>query len=200
MSREIVVLENCPVVQEDDGRVHFKASGRIDADGAYRAYHPDNKSGLDDLRNAGGPGNWYGVVVDKSGKPIIQGPEDPAPGFHVSATAYQWPQFPANDPRRYVDSENVPYIVVSPLIRNGAKGVVLGCKARISLGSVSVEAVVADIGPRKKIGELSIAAAKALGIPHSARSGGEERQIIQYDIWPGQPAFVNGVTYDLIPG
>jgi hypothetical protein len=197
MSKELVVLENQPVVQDDDGRVHYTASARIDADGAYRAYHPDNRSGLDDLRNAGGPGNWYGIVAP-GGKPIIQTEDDPAPGFYVSATAYQWPQFSSNDPRRYVDSENVPYIVVSPLIRNAAAGIVLGCKARVTFNGKSVDAVVADIGPRKKIGELSIAAAKAVGIPHSARSGGEERQVVHYELWPDVPAEVNGVTYNLI--
>jgi hypothetical protein len=199
MSKELVILENQPVVQDDDGRVHFKASGRIDADGAYRAYHPDNRSGLDDLRNAGGPGNWYGVVTHQ-GIPIIQTEDDPAPGFHVSATAYQWEQFLPDDPKRYVDSETVPYIVVSPLIRNAAKGVVLGCKARVTYNEKSVDAVVADIGPRKKIGELSIAAAKVVGIPPSARTGGEERQIVHYEFWPDVPATVNGITYRLIRG
>lgn len=199
MSKELVILENQPVVQDDDGRVHFTASARIDADGAYRAYHPDNRSGLDDLRNAGGPGNWYGIVTE-GGTPIVQTANDPAPGFYVSATSYEWPTFPKNDPRRYVDSESVAYIVVSPLIRNSARGVVLGCKARVTFNGHSVEAVVADIGPRKKIGELSIAAAQAVNIPHSARSGGEERQIVEYEFWPGVPAEVNGVTYELIPG
>lgn len=199
MSKELVILEGQPVTQDDDGRVHFKGAGRIDADGAYRAYHPDNKSGLDDLRNAGGPGNWYGVVTGDNGKPIIQGNDDPAPGFHVSATAYQWPEFSKNDPRRYVDSEKVAYVVVSPLIRNAAKGVVMGCKARVTYKGKMVDAVVADIGPRKKIGELSISAAKAVGIPSSPRHGGEERQIVGYELWPGVAAVVNGVTYKLIP-
>lgn len=169
------------------------------SDGAYRAYHPDNRSGLDDLRNAGGPGNWYGVVTGADGRPIVQTSNDPAPGFHVSATSYEWPEFGKNDPRRYVDAEHVPYIVVSPLIRNAAKGVVLGCKARVHCNGKSVDAVVADIGPRKKIGELSIAAAAAVGIPPSARAGGEERQVVEYEFWPGVPAVVNGVTYPLIP-
>lgn len=201
MSKELVILENQPVVQDDDGRVHYTAAGRIDADGAYRAYHPDNKSGLDDLRNAGAPGNWYGIVcAPNGGLPWIQGQADPAPGFYVSATAYQWPDFAPSDPSRYVDSESVPYIVVSPLIRNAAKGVVLGCKARVTYKGKSVDAVVADIGPRKKIGELSIAAAKAVGIPSSARSGGEERQIVEYEFFPDVPAVVNGVTYNLIRG
>jgi hypothetical protein len=198
--KELITIEGNLVVQDDDGRGRYVAAGRIDADGAYRAYHPDNHSGLDDLRNAGGPGNWYGIVIAPDGHPVVQGPNDPAPGFYVSATAYQWPGFAKTNPLRYVDADSVAYIVVSPLIRAAARGVVLGCKARVTFRGTSVDAVVADIGPRKKIGELSIAAARAVGIPHSARSGGEERSIVQYEFWPGVPAVVNGATYDLIPG
>jgi hypothetical protein len=194
---ELVILEGHSVIQDDDGRVHFTAAGRIDADGAIRAYHPDNKRGLDDLRNAGGPGNWYGIVTDRTGKPFVQGPQDPAPGFYVSATAYQWAGRAPSDPRRYVDSETIPYVVVSPLIRNAAKGIVLGCKARISYNGRSVDAVVADIGPRKKIGELSIAAAKALGFPSSPRTGGVDSGV-RYELWPGVAAVVSRVTYDLL--
>jgi len=36
----------------------------VDADGAYHAFHPDDKSGLDFLANAGHPGNWMGLVTD----------------------------------------------------------------------------------------------------------------------------------------
>jgi hypothetical protein len=43
--------QNCKstIIEEDDGRVYFKADMDIDADGAYRAYHPNNKSRLDNL-------------------------------------------------------------------------------------------------------------------------------------------------------
>lgn len=201
--KELVIIEGVSVIQDEpeggqpSGRVHYAAAGRIDADGGYNAYHPDNRSGLDDLRNAGGPGNWYGIVTI-NGEPVIQDGDDPAPGFYVSATSYEWSAFTKFDPQRYVDAGSVPYIVVSPLIRNAAKGVVLGCKARVTCNGKSVDAVVGDIGPRKKIGELSIAAAKAVGIPHSARTGGEERKIVNYEFWPDVPAVVNGVTYPLI--
>lgn len=201
MSKILLALEGVPVVQEEDGRVHFVAKAAIDADGAYRAYHPDSKSGLDALAHAGKPGNWWGIVTDANGKPFIQGPNDPAPGFYVSATAYEWKGFKAHDPKRYVDSETVPYVVVSPSIRRAAKGVVMGCKAVITntVTGQSVEAVVADIGPRQKIGELSIAAAKAVGVDGNPRSGGTEKKIIHYQIFPGTPAVVNGVKYNLIP-
>lgn len=195
--RELLRIDGVPVMIDDtDGSGQWVAGAMIDGDGCPRCYGPNGK-GLDDLRNAGSPGNWYGLVTDQHGNPVVQGPNDPEPGYYVSATAYQWPNESRTSPRRYVDSEKVPFIVVSPLIRKAFPGIVLGCRARATLDSRTVICVVADIGPHNRIGELSIAAAVALGIPSSPRNGGEERKIIQYDIWPGVAANINGVEYQL---
>lgn len=182
-------------------RIEFTADGDIDADGAYRAYHPDSKSGLDNLANAGRPGNWFGIVTDRNGVPFIQGENDPAPGFYISATSYQWEQYAKNDPRRYLDSETVPFMVVQGYIRNRAKGVVLGCQGRITniRNGLQVDCVVGDMGPLKKIGELSIAAAVGVGIVSDPRKGGVDFPILKYELWPDQPAVVNGIQYNLIP-
>src|SRR5262245_50331332 len=77
----------------------FYAGGMmIDADGAYRAYHPANK-GLDFLANGGKPGNWWALVTENgkpSGTPVVQGPADPAPGFYISLEDHAFePQEPA---------------------------------------------------------------------------------------------------------
>jgi hypothetical protein len=45
--------------------------------------------------------------------------------------------------------------------------------------------VVADKGPSKKIGELSIAAARAIGLNPSPRNGGTETPELLYELWPG---------------
>ena len=71
----------------------------------------------------------------------------------------------------------------------------------------SVEAVVADGGPSNKLGEISLACAKAIGVPagegstHPANSGGvdADSHIIHYRLFPGVAAMVNGVTYPLQP-
>lgn len=93
------------------------------------------------------------------------------------------------------------YIVVPPAILKGVTPVVLGCQAYVinTLNGLFTDAVVGDVGPRTKIGEISIACAKALGIPSSPTSGGESRHVISYIITPGQPATVNGKTYALQP-
>lgn len=198
MDKLLCVLEGAEVRQELGGRVYFKADGDVDADGANGqagqwAYRTGN-SGLEDLKNAGYPNtNWYQdiLVCDKHGQPIIYDG-----GGIASKTAYEWRT--QNDPRlRYVDSYSVPYIVVSPAIRNAAKGIVLGCLARVTYKGNTVECVVADIGPLKKVGEISMAAARIVGMNWNPRHGGEEDFIVKYELWTDTPADIDGVLYEL---
>lgn len=152
----------------------FEAGMMIDADGSPRAYHIEPGKGLDYIGNAGKPGNWWALVTDTGrpgGKPIVQGPGDPAPGYYVSTTSLSDRSMKRTDPRRYVDSERIPFFV---LPGNGKFGAVLG-----DLGFVvnpakgrSCGAIFADICPKGKIGEGSISLAKALGVPSSPKSGG----------------------------
>ena len=143
----------------------------IDADGAPNAYHPGGE-GLDALANAGKPGNWWGVVTDDGtakGTPVVQGARDPFPGFYVSATSLEDPGFARTDPRRYVASTKVPYVVLPPQLLKHAR---LGDFAMVERGGKRVFALVADTGPKDKLGEGSIALAEALGVPSSPRRGG----------------------------
>lgn len=93
------------------------------------------------------------------------------------------------------------YVVVPPAILNGVKGVVLGCSAHaLNLrNGHSSDAVVGDIGPHTKIGEISVALAKALGLNPSPNNGGTEEHIIAYTLHPGVPAVVDGKAYALQP-
>jgi len=83
-----------------------------------------------------------------------------------------------------------------------AKGVVIGCKASVSFKSKNkkktIDAVVADVSGGNDIGELSIAAAKKLGIPDSPRHGGVDSGV-SFEFWPDQPAIINGEVYQLQP-
>ena len=95
---------------------------------------------------------------------------------------------------RAVDATAVAYVVVNPHVRTNAKGIVIGCKAVLSFNGNSVDAVAADVSGGGQIGEISIAAAKALGIPSSPRTGGVDSGV-DYSLWPGTPAVINGETY-----
>ena len=163
-------------VTVDSGVMSFTSGLAVDGDGSPHAYHPDSASGLDRLANAGHPGNWWGVVTDDGsagGTPIVQGAHDPAPGFFVSATSLVDRSRPLHDPRRYVDSETIPYLslprALMPLGRSFAH---LGDVALVAYNSASSPAILADVGPPGRIGEGSIALARALGIDPSPRLGG----------------------------
>jgi hypothetical protein len=93
------------------------------------------------------------------------------------------------------------YIVVPPAIIAGVAPIVLGSQACVTnaLNGNTCKAVVGDIGPHRKLGEISVACAKALGIPSSPVSGGVDEHVVEYVIEPGVAAVVNGVTYQLQP-
>lgn len=185
----------------------------IDADGAngqtggVPVYAPSGyqPAPLDYLANAGGPGNWYGVVTDtgkKDGKPVKQQPTGPAPGAYVSATSYRWPTLARVDPLAYVDAASVPYIVIPGHWRALAIGVVLGCRATVKdlvTGKILEASGVLDFGPKAKLGEASIACAKYFGIPASPKNGGTSEKRFVYTFYPGVEAVINGVTYQLQP-
>ena len=189
----------CVITEEADGRVHFLADADIDADGANgqnggpAAYMADD-SGTELLANGGmkivngrvvcaKPWARDIVILDADNEPkVFPG------GVIASTTWYRHPGKALDDPAAYVDAETIPYVVVPPLIVQRTAGVVRGCKARVSLRGRTVDAVVADRGPTARIGELSIAAARALGLPPSPRNGGTEKPDVLYELWPGLAA------------
>lgn len=186
---EIMKVGATPIWHLADGEnFFFKSKLSVDADGAPRAYHPNGHSGLDALGNAGKPGNWWALVTDngkRSGNPIIQGAQDPAPGFYISTTSLEDETKDRTDPHRYVDAEQIPFIVLPPEVME---------KTRAKLGDFAVVvntknaqlafAIFADQGPAHEVGEGSIALADTLGIPSSPRSGGASGGVI-YLVFPG---------------
>jgi hypothetical protein len=81
----------------------------------------------------------------------------------------------------------------------GVKGIVLGCKgfALNTKNGMHSDAVVGDIGPHRKLGEVSDSLAAALGLNPSPVDGGTDDHIIQYTLWPGTAAVVDGKSYKL---
>ena len=155
----------------------FVSGLSVDADGSPHAYHPDNVSGLDDLAHAGRPGGWVGLAtVDGApdGAPIVQGEADPAPSFYVSSTALEDEDYPASSPNHYIDAEKVPYIAL-PIDLEGPELGDLGYVFNLRNCFASA-AIVADESPR--LGEGSIALAKALGINADARHGGADSGVL----------------------
>jgi len=173
--------------------VEFVAAMRVDADGALRAYHPDDAPGLDRLQHAGASGNWWGIVTEDGtpgGEPVVQGEGDPAPGFHVSQTSLADPDKELADPQRYVDAVTVPYLALQEQFVTE-----LGCKlgdfALVTRdagdGSTrSSAAIFADVAaPELPVGEGSIALAERLGVPPDPRSGGTNWASVHYVLFCG---------------
>jgi hypothetical protein len=220
--RTIGTIQGNNIVEQDDGSVTFSAGATLDGDGAngqfggLPCYAPASfRAGtLDILANAGHPGNWFGVVTDTgeaTGTPIVQSDNDPSPGAFVSATSLQLfdqsgNRLPRTSPFKYVDSATVPFIVVPPMIIRGVADVVLGCRCVVTntRNGQSVEAVVADGGPKNHLGEISVACAQAIGVrigtTHPAQGDGAPSPSIHYQLFPGTAAVVNGVTYPLQHG
>jgi hypothetical protein len=208
MSNTIAVVKGISVQQDPDGRVFWTSGAAIDADGsngqngkgfAYQA----NDKGLDALAsagyikskaNGGGPNSWGTVLIDRGdGTPL-----DDGGGVNwYSSTTYAWKGRPV--PTRYVDATTVPYVVVNPHVRKNAVGIVIGCRARITYKGTTIDAVVADVSRPQDIGELSIAAAVALGFTKaqtSPRTGGVGSGVT-FEFWPGQAAHLLGEVYEL---
>ena len=161
-----------------DSAFFFESGMTVTADGAPNAYHPtDDDRALDFLANAGRPGDWHALVEDEDGEPHIQGPDDPAPGYCVSTTALQDETKAKTDPRRYVNASEIPYVA---LPYNQVGGAELGDFAVVvnrRNGRFS-HAVFADLGPPRYLAVGSIALAKALGIPPSAKHGGTDDGVV----------------------
>jgi hypothetical protein len=156
----------------ENGVIFWTSGLAIDADGCPKAYGPPNSGALDYLANAGSTGNWWGLACNSKGLPYIQGPEDPCPGMYVSTTSLVDHAKAGWDPARYVDSGLVPYIAIPRELLNA--GVQLG-DLGVAYNAQSGDQcyfVVADVGPRGKVGEGSIALARALGVPEDPKHGG----------------------------
>jgi hypothetical protein len=180
-SRDYERFRETPVWQLPDSSAFFFVSGMtIDADGSPNAYSPDD-SGLDELTNAGDPTHWDGIITDRDGNPLIQGENDPFPGYYISCTSLEDPTKEYADPARYVDASKIPYVVLpTGVAANG--GARLGDYAVVMnlRNGKSSYAIFADIGT---MGEGSIALANNLGIWSDARRGGQSGSIL-YLVFP----------------
>ena len=163
--------------------VLFHAGMYVDADGAPNAYGPHNR-GLDFTANAVRGGRFLSVATHPDGKPVIQR-SGRFKGFYVSTTSLRNAAGSLTAPGTYVDARKIPYIVLPPeFIKQFA--VALGDLAMVTnrRNGKSSFAIFADVGPHGKIGEGSVALARALGLNDDPRYGGTENSSIAYLVFP----------------
>jgi len=165
----------------------YESGFAIDADGAFRAYHPSDHLGLDSLAHAGHQGNWWALVTDDgkpSGHPVVQGKTDPAPGYYVSTTALYDSRNPnIRDPHRYVDAAKIPYVVLHPKALKHARLGDFAIVANLKNGRISAAIVADESSADLPVGEGSIALAEKLSIDPSPRHGGQDGAVV-YLIFP----------------
>lgn len=192
-----------------DGSIIFLGRFTVDADGVPRAYHPDGVSGQDALSNGGHPGDWWALATDSAGcghagNPIVQGAEDPNPGFYASTTTMSDPAVrDCKKQRRYVNSDAISYVALSPAIarlRNDSGNQVIVAAKGVSAG---MAAVFADGAPRHGMGEGSMQLARRLGLSSDPRNGGTDSRELIYLVLPKTISFpvsettlVSGVDAD----
>jgi hypothetical protein len=178
-------------IHNPSGATMYRAKMYIDADGSPRAYGPNN-SGLDYTANAGYPGNWWALITDTNGDPILQGPSDPYPGMYVCATSLYDSHYGLSNPLRYVNSETVPYIAM-PTNVLASGNVHAGDVAYVynTTTGQSCFAIYADAGNTTSIGEGSIYLASQIGVDPDVRYGGTSQGIIDYVVFP-QSGFGQG--------
>jgi hypothetical protein len=164
----------------------------VDVDGAPRAYGPPGSHALDRLRNARPKGNPLGHVVgyivedQAPHRPVVQGPQDPAPGFYVSQTAFEDERIEnQHDPRRYVNAAAINYVVLGAQARR--RGARLGDFVAVYSRRTgrSVFGIVGDDGNRTG-DEGSLHLLQALGYPfHDGKDDAVEHAEIVIRFFPG---------------
>jgi len=163
--------------------VLFHAGMYVDADGAPNAYGPHNR-GLDFTANALRGGRFLSVALHPDGSPVIQR-SGRYKGFYVSTTSLHNAAGSPTVPATYVDARRIPYIVLPPEFMKQF-GVALGDLAVVTnqKNGRSSFAIFADVGPHGKIGEGSVALARALGLNDNPRNGGTGSSNIAYLVFP----------------
>ena len=147
----------------------------MDADGAPNAYAPQNAIALDNLANAGHPGNWWGVQTDNHGQPIVQHrgpPSQPMIGYPISTTSLIDISFAEDDVRRYVDATKIPYLALPPADL-AETGLHLGDFALVinTQNGKSCFAIFADTKTHHVLSEVSIRVVDRLGTYGNPKGG-----------------------------
>lgn len=197
----------------EDSRIEFLADGDIDADGASgqnqkQAAYCAWDRGSEYLANGGLAMDASGRVVfahDWARDIFITTPDGSMPqlfpgGILASKTSYRWSGIDPRRPAAYLDAEVVAYICVQKDIIACVPEAVMGCRCEVEylVTGKKAEGIVGDRGPLRKLGEVSIQMARLVGLNSSPRTGGEEKPLLKYTIYPGQFGKVGDVHPHLL--
>ncbi len=165
------------VSKKEPSAFFFISKLAVTAAGSTKAFHRNSELAFEFLNKAGIDGYWWGLVTDSSGNLLVQGRNDPAPGYYISRTALSDCTKPVNDQTRYLDATVIPYIALPARYMMGAK---IGdiCAVINTTNKKISYAIVGDIEPSNSLGIGSMALAEKLGIASSPKNGGVEDGIL----------------------
>jgi hypothetical protein len=161
----------------------------VDVDGAPDAYGPRGKPALDVLQDAHSLNRLdqkiVGYLTDEHNRPLLQGPNDPFPGYYISQTAFaDMDNQNERDPRRYLDARHINYVVRGDLARR--RGVKVGDFVSVYSKRThkAVFAIVGDTGnPTGDEGSLHLL--QNLGYPfHDGKNDSVEKPEIIIRFYP----------------
>src|SRR5262249_14926230 len=163
----------------------FKAKIACDADGAARAYHPEDDPEALDLKKHATAGSKKFIQGKKKNGHLGLGPR---PGFFVSETSLS--KGVAWDANSFVDAEFIPYIVLpadfAPGVRSGTLCTVVNLN-----NFQSTSAIFGDTNP--DVGEASVRVVinlhvndPSMPITELAKRGGDEKDRYVYIVYPGE--------------
>ncbi len=114
----VAVEAATPRIASENSFVELETAMKIDVDGAPNAYGSPGKPTLDYELNAHAGARKEGKIVGYMTKedgvtPVLQGPNDPFPGYYISETRFSDQRNPNTfDPKRYVDASRINYVVL----------------------------------------------------------------------------------------
>jgi hypothetical protein len=168
--------------------VEMTTSMAIDLDGAPNAYGPPDTHPLYNELNAHDKktGEIAGYLTKSDRRtPVLQGPNDPFPGYYVSTTKFVDKSNPKkSDPRKYVDASKINYVVWGKFaIANGAMPGDFVAVYSKKTGK-SVFGIIGDSG-NPSGAEGSMALLKALNYPVKNKNSGVDEKEIVIRYFPG---------------
>jgi peptidoglycan hydrolase-like protein with peptidoglycan-binding domain len=166
-------------------RTHDGPAVGISGPGTGRAYHTGWGGALTQVHDAGPVEVAPGVTRDALSYTGGMNIDADGAGAAWRGDRYGQPNTSLRDAQgRSLDPTVTPYVVLPGGFERDHPGVHLGDIVAVQYQGKTVYAIYGDVGPRNKIGEASIATARALGISASPNNGGTS----------------SGVTYTVFPG
>lgn len=110
---------------------------------------------------------------------------------YQTTTSLRWSSADPLSGRPYANALEIPYFVLPKSAFYG-KLAKPGDFARLSYQGRELYAVLGDFGPNDKVGEISVFAARKLGIPSSPVNGGLSSKSVEYTVLPGSGRGVHG--------